>query len=96
MSQLLNDLIQQSRADAAAYEAFLRRAEELVQRIAHKGAGDHPAVLNDRPEAVVLYMLGSSALGHFYLFDFYIFIGTSASGPKSFWKELSGSSVTGL
>src|SRR5690606_37759625 len=33
MSKLLDDLIAQSRADAEAYEAFLRRAEALVQRL---------------------------------------------------------------
>ncbi len=32
MSKLLDDLIKQSRADAAAYEAFLKKAEELVKR----------------------------------------------------------------
>ena len=34
MSKLLEDLIQQSRADAAAYEEFLRKAEALVKRLA--------------------------------------------------------------
>lgn len=33
MSKLLDDLIKQSRADAAAYEEFLRKAEELVKRL---------------------------------------------------------------
>jgi len=31
MSKLLNELIQQNRADAVAYEAFLKRAEDLVR-----------------------------------------------------------------
>ena len=34
MSKLLDDLIKQSRADAAAYEEFLRKAEALVKRLA--------------------------------------------------------------
>ena len=36
MSKLLEDLIKQSRADAAAYEEFLRKAEDLVKRLARK------------------------------------------------------------
>jgi type I restriction enzyme R subunit len=55
MSNLLRDLIRQSRADAAAYEAFLRRAEELVQRMARKDAGGYPSTLQGRTEAIVLY-----------------------------------------
>ena len=56
MSMLLNDLIRQSRADAAAYEAFLRNAEELVRHLARKGpAASVPAVLHGKPEAIVLF-----------------------------------------
>lgn len=33
MSKLLGDLIKQSRADAAAYEEFLRKAEVLAKRL---------------------------------------------------------------
>jgi type I restriction enzyme, R subunit len=56
MSALLDDLIKQSRTDTAAYEEFLRKAEELVRRMATKqpDAGI-PAVLHGKPEAVVLY-----------------------------------------
>ncbi len=36
MSKLLDDLIKQSRADAAAYEEFLQKAEALVKRLAAK------------------------------------------------------------
>jgi len=47
MSKLLDDLIKQSRADAAAYEEFLRKAESLVKRLAAKqpdeGGGAHGA-----------------------------------------------------
>jgi type I restriction enzyme R subunit len=46
MSKLLDDLVKQSRADAAAYEEFLKRAETLVQRLAQKGGDQHPAMLN--------------------------------------------------
>ncbi len=56
MSKLLDDLIKQSRADAAAYEAFLKKAEELVKRMAKKDAvAGVPAVLHGKPEAIVLY-----------------------------------------
>src|SRR5207247_10502979 len=49
MSLLLDDLIQQSRADTAAYETFLRKAEALVKRLAAKQPeAGIPAVLQDR------------------------------------------------
>ena len=56
MSKLLDDLIKQSRADAAAYEDFLQKAEALVKRLAakHPEAGI-PAVLHGRREATVIY-----------------------------------------
>jgi type I restriction enzyme R subunit len=41
MSKLLNDLIKPSRADTAAYEVFLKKAEELVKRMAQKTTGSH-------------------------------------------------------
>ncbi len=55
MSKLLDDLIQQSRTDTVAYEAFLKRAEELVKRMAQKDTGGHPAMLNGYPGAIVLF-----------------------------------------
>ncbi len=56
MSKLLDDLIKQSRADTAAYEAFLIKAEELVKRMAKQGQSDGiPAVLHGHPEAIVLF-----------------------------------------
>jgi type I restriction enzyme, R subunit len=56
MSKLLDDLIQQSRADTAAYEEFLKKAEELVVRLGRKSpSGDVPAVLHGKPEAIVLF-----------------------------------------
>jgi len=55
MSKLLEDLIQQSRDDAAAYEQFLNEAEALVKRLAQKNSGNHPAVLNAHPGAIVLF-----------------------------------------
>ena len=56
MSKLLDDLIKQSRADAAAYEEFLRKAEALVKRLAAKqpDAGV-PAALHGKREATVIY-----------------------------------------
>lgn len=56
MSKLLEDLIDQTRSDAMAYEEFLRRAEELVQRIAAKQPqASVPAALHGNSEATVLY-----------------------------------------
>jgi type I restriction enzyme R subunit len=56
MSKLLDDLIQQSRADSAAYEEFLRRAEALVKRLAKREPEDGvPAVLHGKREAIVIY-----------------------------------------
>jgi type I restriction enzyme, R subunit len=55
MSQLLDDLIQQSREDTTAYEVFLKKAEELVMRMAQKSTGSHPSSLNGHPEAIVLF-----------------------------------------
>lgn len=55
MSRLLEDLIKQSREDAAAYEEFLRKAEALVKQLAQKGPGRSPAALNGHREAIVLF-----------------------------------------
>ncbi len=56
MSKLLDDLIQQSRSDAAAYEEFLRNAEALVKRLASKQSDeDVPAALHGKREATVIY-----------------------------------------
>ncbi|MGO8932436.1 MAG: type I restriction endonuclease subunit R [Terracidiphilus sp.] len=56
MSKLLDDLIKQSRADSAAYEEFLQKAESLVKRLAAKQPEDGaPAALHGKREATVLY-----------------------------------------
>ena len=56
MSKLLDDLIKQSRADTAAYEAFLKKAEDLVMQLAKKNpAAGMPAILHGKPEAIVLF-----------------------------------------
>ena len=56
MSKLLDDLIKQSRADAAAYEEFLRKAEALVKRLAAKQPEEGvPAALHGKREATVIY-----------------------------------------
>ncbi len=56
MSVLLDDLIAQSRADVAAYEEFLRKAEALARQLAAKGAHDSlPAALHGRPEATIIF-----------------------------------------
>ncbi len=56
MSKLLDDLIKQSRVDTADYEEFLRKAEDLVKRLAAKQPEEGiPAVLHGRYEAIVLY-----------------------------------------
>ena len=56
MSKLLDDLIKQSRKDAAAYEEFLRKAEALVKRLVDRQPEDGvPAALHGRREATVIY-----------------------------------------
>jgi len=56
MSALLDDLIKQSRADAAAYEEFLRKAEALVKRLAaRQPEAGIPAILHGKHEAIVLF-----------------------------------------
>jgi type I restriction enzyme R subunit len=56
MSKLLEDLIDQTRSDALAYEDFLRKAEELVQKLAAKQPQTSlPAALHGNAEATVLY-----------------------------------------
>jgi type I restriction enzyme R subunit len=55
MSKLLDDLIKQSRVDAADYEAFLKKAAELAQQIVRKTGGDYPVMLHGKPEAIVIF-----------------------------------------
>ena len=56
MSKLLDDLIKQSRADTAAYEEFLRKAEALVKRLAAKQPDEGaPPALHGKREATVIY-----------------------------------------
>jgi type I restriction enzyme R subunit len=56
MSQLLEDLIQQSRADTLAYEAFLVQAEDLVRRLANRDrVAGVPASIYGNREAIVIY-----------------------------------------
>jgi type I restriction enzyme R subunit len=56
MSKLLDDLIKQSRADAAAYEEFLKKAEALVKRLIAKEPDEGvPAALHGKREATVIY-----------------------------------------
>src|SRR5262249_60962742 len=56
MSKLLDDLIKQSRADAAAYQEFLRKAEALVKRLVVKQPEEGaPGALHGKREATVIY-----------------------------------------
>ena len=56
MSKLLDDLIKQNRADATAYEEFLRMVEPLVKRLAGKQSDEGvPASLYGKREARVIY-----------------------------------------
>lgn len=56
MSKLLDDLISQSRADTAAYEEFLRKAEALVNGLAAKQPeAGLPAALHGHREATAIY-----------------------------------------
>ncbi len=55
MSLLLEDLIKRKREDAAEYEAFLKKAEELVQKMA-KGQNNTsvPTKLQGKSEAIII------------------------------------------
>lgn len=56
MSKLLDDLIKQDRSDAAAYAAFLKKAEELAQKLVKKDVvAGVPAALHGKPEAIVIF-----------------------------------------
>jgi type I restriction enzyme R subunit len=57
MSLLLEDLIKQKREDAAEYEAFLKKAEELVQKMA-KGQNNLsvPTKLQGKSEATIIFI----------------------------------------
>jgi type I restriction enzyme R subunit len=57
MSKLLTDLIAQLRQDAAEYEEFLKKAEDLATRLAGHQATDDalPSELHGRREAAVIY-----------------------------------------
>ncbi len=55
MSKLLADLIEQRRDDTAAYEQFLRNAEELVKKMANKAAENHPQALHGNAEAIAIF-----------------------------------------
>ncbi len=56
MSLLLEDLIKQSREDAAAYEEFLRKAEDLVKKIVLKQPlYDLPIELRGNREATAIF-----------------------------------------
>ena len=55
MSMLLDDLIKQSRADTAAYEEFLRKAEALVSGWRQSSPTGIPAALHGKREATVIY-----------------------------------------
>jgi type I restriction enzyme R subunit len=56
MSKLLEDLIKQKRDDVAAYEVFLKSAEELVQKISTKhSVTDVPPALQGKKAATIIY-----------------------------------------
>ncbi len=55
ISKLLEDLITQKQKETISYEDFLNRAEQLVKQMGKKNTGSHPAVLNGKPEAIVLF-----------------------------------------
>lgn len=55
MSALLDDLIKQSRADAAAYEEFLSKAEALAKALAQQPVDGIPAPLHGNREAIVIF-----------------------------------------
>jgi type I restriction enzyme R subunit len=65
MSKLLDDLIKQKRDDAAAYEAFLKKAEELVQKMARgQNNTSVPNKLQGKTEAIIIYNNLPDILSH--------------------------------
>jgi len=56
MSKLLDDLIQQKREDAKQYEEFLKKAEELVQKMAKgQNTSSVPSKLQGKSEAIIIF-----------------------------------------
>ena len=55
MSKLLDDLIKLKRTSTKEYEKFLKKAEDLVRKMGKKKPGGHPAILDGKAEAIVLY-----------------------------------------
>ena len=56
MSKLLDDLIRQKRESAEDYEAFLKKTEALVQKLAKvQHSNDVPLELRGKTEAIVIY-----------------------------------------
>ena len=66
-AEAIDDLIRQSRADTAAYEEFVRKADALVKRLANRQPeAGIPASLHGEHEASVLFNhLGSIAASSF-------------------------------
>lgn len=55
MSKLLEDLIRQRRDATIEYKEFLSKIEELVKKMAAKGEGSYPKILNENREAIALF-----------------------------------------
>jgi type I restriction enzyme R subunit len=56
MSKLLDDLIKENKDSTEAYEKWLNKAEDLVNRLAGKfSKGSHPSSLNGNQRAIVLF-----------------------------------------
>lgn len=56
MSQLLEELIQQSREETAEYEEFLKKAEALAKQVEQRQSEDAlPVELQDNPTAAAIY-----------------------------------------
>ncbi len=56
MSKLLDDLILLKRAETKEYEEFLKKAEELVKKMANgKNTSNVPVPLQGKPEALIIY-----------------------------------------
>ena len=56
MSALLEDLIRQGRLEADEYAEFLRKAEDLIKKIASREFAEGiPTPLHGRPDTIVIY-----------------------------------------
>ncbi len=89
MSKLLDDLIKQSRTDAAEYEEFLRKAEALVKQLSARQPDEGvPAVLHGKREATVIYHNLPSILPTDWVWSVQVAEGPAEYGDERAWLAM--------